>query len=366
MHELKGYSHAELVEIAASPIVRPKQALPIIVIGAGGIVRDAHLPAYRKAGYPVAAIVDREPGKAAALAREFGIPIAAESLQSALQKMDASRLHVYDLAVPANAQLRVLPQIPDGSAVLIQKPMGETLEEARATVALCHEKNLKAAVNLQLRWSPAMLAARALHDAGAIGQLHDIEIRVSTYMPWKLWDFLRSAPRLEILYHSIHYVDLIRSWLGNPLQVYAKTVRNPMTAELAATKSVIILDYGDWTRAVISTNHDQRVRDEQQSYVQWEGTRGLLKAQMGVNLDYPTGRPDYLMYASKGATRMQEIPISGNWFPDAFLGSMGSLQRFVAGETKEMPTSVESTLDTMRTVEAGYLSSETGGTSLPE
>jgi len=28
--------------------------------------------------------------------------------------------------------------------------------------------------------------------------------------------------RLEILYHSIHYFDLIRSWLGNPQGIYGK------------------------------------------------------------------------------------------------------------------------------------------------
>ncbi len=32
---------------------RPKLVRPIVVIGAGGIVRAAHLPAYEKAGFPV-------------------------------------------------------------------------------------------------------------------------------------------------------------------------------------------------------------------------------------------------------------------------------------------------------------------------
>jgi predicted dehydrogenase len=34
-----------------------------VIIGAGGIVRNAHLPAYRKAGFPVAAIVDSDPAE---------------------------------------------------------------------------------------------------------------------------------------------------------------------------------------------------------------------------------------------------------------------------------------------------------------
>src|ERR1017187_7171064 len=47
---------------------------PIIVIGAGGIVRDAHLPAYSKAGFRLAGIYDLEVQKAKTLADQYGIP----------------------------------------------------------------------------------------------------------------------------------------------------------------------------------------------------------------------------------------------------------------------------------------------------
>jgi len=45
---------------------RPKLVRPIVVIGAGGIVRAAHIPAYKKAGFPVIALMDRDKDKAAA------------------------------------------------------------------------------------------------------------------------------------------------------------------------------------------------------------------------------------------------------------------------------------------------------------
>ncbi|MGI8773136.1 MAG: Gfo/Idh/MocA family protein [Acidobacteriaceae bacterium] len=329
-----------------------------------GIVWNARLPSYRKDGLPVAAIVDREKAKASALAREFGLPIAFESVGDMLNALPEKV--IFDVAVPAKHLLEVLSELPDGACVLLQKPMGETLAEAEAILALCRRKRLVAAVNFQLRWSPAMLAARALYEQGSLGTLHDIEVQVSTHTPWDLWTFLADAPRLEILYHSIHYVDLIRSWLGNPSRVYARTVRNPRTPQLAATKSVLVLDYGDWMRAMIATNHGlDYARDLQHSYVQWEGTEGVLRAQMGINLDYPAGKPDFLVYARREDSAAESIPIEGNWFPDAFLGSMNSLQAFVMGASTELPTSVENAIDTMRTVEAAYLSSERGGEPLP-
>jgi predicted dehydrogenase len=334
-----------------------------VIIGAGGIVREAHLPAYRKAGYTVAALVDPDLDKATSLANTFEVPLATTSLEPALSMTPV----IFDIAVPAKSLLQVLSQLPDGAAVLMQKPMGETLAEAQQILHLCRRKQLQAAVNFQLRWSPVMLAAARLYAEGALGKLHDIEVHVSTYMPWELWTFLRDAPRLEMLYHSIHYIDLVRAWLGNPERVYARTVRNPGTADLAATKSVIILDYGEWIRAVITTNHGQDHSAElQHSYVQWEGTHGLMRAQMGVNLDYPAGKPDSLMLATKEYPAAKQIPITGNWFPDAFIGSMGSLQRFVTRETTELPTGVEDAINTMRTVEAAYLSSSHGGEKLPQ
>jgi predicted dehydrogenase len=247
--------------------------------------------------------------------------------------------------------------------------MGETIEEARAIRDLCHNRGLTAAVNFQLRFAPNNLGAVALANAGLLGELHDMEIQVRTYTPWQLWTFLAKAPRLEILYHSIHYLDLVRSWFGTPLGVYAKTVRNPQTSALCATKSSILLDYGDWKRVFIVTNHGfDLAPDTQRSFVQWEGTGGAIRMDMGVNLDYPTGRPDTLSYIERSTSSTisphrtwTDLPISGSWFPDAFIGSMGSLQAFVEGSAPELPTSFESAYETMALVEAAYRSSTSSG-----
>ena len=340
---------------------------PIVSIGAGGIVQAAHLPAYRKAGFPVAAIIDPDQNKAQALAAQFSIDHTFVSLAQALPALPSDC--IYDVAVPASALLKLLPQLPDGAAVLIQKPMGETLPEAVAIERLCRDKGLIAAVNFQLRWAPVMQAARAFAMAGKLGEIHEMEVHVSVFTPWDLWTFLATIPRLEILYHSIHYIDLVRAWFGNPAKVLARTLRNPLTPSLAATRSIIVLEYDDWKRISISTNHTHSYPETQRSQVTWEGNLGALEATMGVNLDYPTGKPDRLRFAERSgvnAGKWETVPTEGNWFPEAFIGSMSSLQAFVAGASSELPTRVADALDTMRTVEAAYLSSQLDGQPLPE
>lgn len=350
-----------------SPLM-PAKLCPIVIIGAGGIVRDGHLPAYRLAGFPVAGLFDLDPAKAAALAAQFAVPRVFATLAEAIAAAPADA--VFDVAVPASALTEVLTALPDGAAVLIQKPFGENLAQARALLALCRRKQLRAAVNFQLRSAPYILAARDLIARGVIGEVHDMEVRVTVYMPWHLWTFLEGIPRVEILYHSVHYVDLIRSFLGEPRGVYAKTTKHPKTTKLASTRTNIALDYGDTLRANITTNHGHEFGlTHQESYVKWEGTRGAIKARLGLLMNYPQGEPDALEYCTLDADgrpgAWQSVPLSGSWYPHAFVGTMASVMRFANGETTELPTSVDDAFKTMATVEAAYASSAHGATPIP-
>src|SRR5260370_6630911 len=279
----------EAIQTVRQP--RPKQVRPIIVIGAGGIVRAAHLPAYEKAGFPVIGLMDQQSARAAELASQRGIPRPFSCVAEAVRF--ATPDAIFDVAVPASQLVHILPQFNNGAAILMQKPMGQTLEEARIIRGLCRKKGFVAGVNFSLRYSPNNLAVASLANAGLLGEIHDIEVQTSTYTPWHLWTFLATAPRLEILYHSIHYFDLIRSWLGNPQSVLARTVKNPHTANLAATKTIAILDYGNSKRVIVATNHNHNFGPEHQhSFVQWEGLAAARHLTLCHNLCYPTRQPD--------------------------------------------------------------------------
>ncbi len=346
-----------------SPLI-PENPLPIVIIGAGGIVRDAHLPAYRIAGFHVAGIYDVTFDKAKFLAESFGIVMGAfDSLELLIRKAREVGA-VFDLAVPADQILEILKQLPDGSAVLIQKPMGENLKEASEILALCQRKSLVAAVNFQLRHAPFILAAKDLIHQGLIGEVFDIEFKVCVNTPWGLWEFLKNKPRLEILYHSIHYVDTVRAFFGDPNKVYARTIKHPNSNSLAATRSTIVLDYDNFRQARILTNHGHDYGSKhQESYLKIEGTHGAIKIQIGVSFDYPKGRPSKLEYYSKNYNEKgwQEVPLTGDWFPHAFIGPMASLQNHLKNPSAAFPNAVLDAFQTMRLVEKLYESNEQGG-----
>src|ERR1700678_1099443 len=59
---------------------RPSAPKPIVVIGGGSIVRDAHLPVYRRLGFPVAGIFDVNASASRERAAAFAIPPVFEPL----------------------------------------------------------------------------------------------------------------------------------------------------------------------------------------------------------------------------------------------------------------------------------------------
>lgn len=340
----------------------PRNPRPIVILGAGGIVKDAHLPAYRKAGFPVAAIYNRTPARAQALADEYDIPLVFKRIADAVAS--APEEAVFDIALMPEQYEQTLEALPDGCGVLIQKPLGNYLADTKRIVEICRRKKLCAAVNTQLRFSPYISVARAAIAGGAIGELYDLEIRVEVNTPWELFPHVLTMERLEINMHSVHYIDLIRSFIGDPERVSAVTVEHPLKNH-ANSRSDIIMHYGDrLMRAVISTNHDHHYgRKYEESFVKWEGADGAIRAQMGLLLDYPSGGEDRLEIFRNSEPDMgwQQLEFSGSWFPDAFIGSMGALHRYLEGSVPDLPTSVEDVYQTMAVVEAAYEASLSGG-----
>ena len=340
----------------------PTRARPIVIIGAGGIVRTAHLPVYQRLKFPVAGLYDIDADASRETARRFGIRTVYTSLAEATSSPDA----VFDLAVPGDQIVGVLRELPRGSAVLIQKPMGEDLAAAQAIERLCRERGLVAAMNFQLRFSPSMLAMRDLLDRRALGDIVDVEVRLIVKQPWHLWTFLEGAPRVEILYHSIHYLDAIRAILGEPRGVYCRAVAHPAMPEFRDTRSTIILDYGNMMRCSLLLNHThQHDPSHSASFIKVEGVDGAAQATLGVNIDYPNGPSDTLDVAI-GGSPWQRIDLRGSWFIEAFEGPMSNLQRFVAGEDASLVSPVDDALKTMALVEACYQSSASGGTPIPK
>ena len=175
---------------------------------------------------------------------------------------------------------------------------------------------------------------------------------------------MEDLKQVEVPLHSIHYLDWIISLLGVPSSVFCKSVKHPKFPKMADARSSIILEYKT-TRCCLSLNHTHDVKSlgmkHSHAYARVEGTNGSAFIKLGLLLNYPKGEAEEIEISTKGLgwTKVNKV---GKWFPDAFMNTMSSLQRFSAGQDPILPHSVENAFKTMAVVYACLDSSKNSGT----
>jgi len=336
----------------------------IAVIGAGAIVDVAHLPAYRGLGLEVRGVYDRDPKRAAAVAERHGIGRVYQSLEEVLSD---DQVEVVDIAVVPWAQPDLVREaIQARKHLLCQKPFAPDVATGRELVDLADAAGLKVAVNQQLRWDEGLAAARAMVQAGWIGTATAMSFTVDISTDWSAWNWLVESPRLEIMYHSIHYLDAIRSILGDPVRVFSTASRRAGQQAVGETRTISTLVFDGDTRAVLHVNHENQGGDQRAEF-RIDGTAGAIRGTLGLLYDYPVGRPDTLEVFSKvlPTDGWLAYPVTQRWIPWAFGGPMAGLLRWIAeGETA--PTAARDNLRTLALVHALYGSIDHGDVRVPE
>lgn len=336
----------------------PERPLRIGIVGAGGIVRAGHLPAYRSAGLPVVAIADLNRDAAQRTAAEFGI---ARVAGSAAELIADPEVEVVDIAVTPAAQPDIVRAAIDaGKPVLAQKPFAEDLAVAAELVARAQRAGVALAVNQQMRWDKVISCTKALLDAHWYGQPAGAQFDIDVLTDWSLWPHLVRTPRLEYFHHSIHYIDAIRHLFGEPRAVLAHIARFPGQAAAGESRTFTVFEYTDELAVTVSANHNNWSA-RPRAVVRCFGADGQSEGTLGSLYDYPTGRPDTFEFWSR--TRFPDHTFARDfterWIPDAFTGPMAELQRAIV-ERREPLTSARDNLGTLRLVHAAYRSAEQG------
>ena len=145
-------------------------------------------------------------------------PTASPGFTSGSSDLLADReVAVVDIAVVPEAQVEIaLPALDAGKDVMCQKPLALDSADARRIVERADALGRRVAVQQQMRFEEGIMAARAMVRAGWIGEVTSITIDVNIATDFASWGWLGLVPRLEIYFHSIHYVDTVRAFLGRP------------------------------------------------------------------------------------------------------------------------------------------------------
>jgi len=338
--------------------IDPAHKVPLAIIGAGGIVDGAHLPAYTIEGLEVIGIFDVDQAKAKDVATRHGIPKVYATLEELLAD---KRSVIVDIAVPAALQPEIFYKVAAAKKhILAQKPMATTVADGVKMAQAVADNGIIAAVNHQLRFEEGMAAAHKMVELGWVGEVTNVTIEVNLVTPWEMWPWAKDLERLEIMLHSIHYHDVIRWFLGEPNTVFCVAGRTHGQYPVGETRTISSYAYDKGVTALVHANHINRGGDNRAEF-RIDGDKGSIRGTLGLLYDYPTGRVDTLEVNSQVVPTdgWTPYPVTTRWFPDAFRGTIGSVMRAIATGAP-LRSSVADTVGTLRLVEALYQSMDSG------
>ncbi len=341
----------------------PRDMSPRIgCIGAGFIMADCHLVAYRQAGFNPVAICSGSRARAEEAAARHGIATVYDEYRELLA--DKS-IEVIDIAVPPDVQIDVVREaVKHGDhirGILAQKPLGMDFVEAREIVRICRDAGIVLAVNQNMRYDQSIRACRKLLDRGELGEPVFASIDMRAIPHWMPWQQRLGWVTLRIM--SIHHLDTFRFLFGDPERVFASIRTDPRTAQKFEHTDGIclyILEYANGFRAASWDDVWAGPALEGAAAdigIRWrvEGTTGMARGTIGWP-SYPQRTPSTLDYTTTSSARQWHQPRWDEvWFPDAFVGPMAQL--LCALEEGTIPEiSGEDNLKTMALVEACYRS----------
>jgi predicted dehydrogenase len=344
------------------PPIRTR-AYRIGCIGAGMIMAECHLAAYRAARFDVAAIASRTRSRAEAVAVRWGIPVVHDTPEALIADQ---AVQILDIAYPPDLQpalIRAALRQPHIKAILAQKPLALTLADAIALRDEAEAAGKVISINQNMRYDQSMRVLRQLLDQGDLGDIVFAQIDMHAIPHWQ--GFLAGYDRLTLANMSVHHLDILRFLFGDPTEITTQTRTDPRTtfahsdgitvSTLRFPSGILALSIED----VWSGPRAAGYADDQHITFRVEGISGVARGSIG----WPTGTPSRLSYASQRRTDGQWVTPAWDtmWFPHAFIGVMEQLQHAVATGTPPA-LSIADNVKTMALVEAGYQSIAQGRT----
>jgi predicted dehydrogenase len=334
---MSALSVEELGYLPAMP--RRPDALGIGVVGAGFIVCHCHLVAYKNAGFRLAGITSRTLATAREVAGLRGVPEVFPTLE---EMLDSPDVDVVDVSVPPLEQPGVIRKILGHprrvKGILAQKPLAMTPAEGRELVEACEAGGVALQVNQNMRYDQSVRACKTLLNRGALGAPVLVTIELRAIPHWMSW--AEHGRSLSTYIMSIHHLDTLRYWLGEPERVLASTRPDPRT-KFAYEDGInlYILEFPSGARGSAWDDvwaGPAREGSGQDIAVRWrvEGTDGLALGTIGWPA-WPERRPstlDYSRASDAGAWLRPRWPEA--WFPDAFAGTMAGLLRAIEDGTE--------------------------------
>ncbi len=296
------------------------------IIGAGGIVNGAHIPAYRKAGLNIKAICDINADAVKRTITKWDIADGYTDFRKLIARTD---IDIVDIAIPNEGRLEIFKEaVAAGKHILMQKPFAYTYEDAVEMVNLAQQANVKLAINHNARYAPFYRKTKEIIESGEIGIpyliTHEMRINQDAHMA-DTW--FAQVPNFLLVDYEIHHIDLMRYWSGQtPQRVYTSSTQMPGQNFQSDMIAMTTMEFASGLRASLITVDTTQHEDHFWRFTV-EGTKGSLYGRIEQGYTHPQ-----IEYRSSDQPGKWIKPdLLGDWFPDAFYGTMFELMEAIQG-----------------------------------
>lgn len=239
-----------------------------IVIGAGYFSRFQYEAWHRLPGVEIVAALNRTPEKLNPIAAEFGIPrlAALDELEAIVDELQPD---FADIITPPETHLDLCTRLgPRGLHLICQKPLAPTWDDCVALARRCRSFPGRVMVHENWRWQPWYREMKRQLDAGAIGDLFSLGVRMRMGDGWgenaylARQPFFRDYPRLLLYETGVHFFDAFRYLAGEPTRVYARTRRlNPVIE--GEDSAQVVVSFASGATAILDANrYNESVADD--------------------------------------------------------------------------------------------------------
>lgn len=215
----------------------------LLVVGAGtmGTMYSELVASGRVPEAELAGVVDIDGARALELGSAVGCG-AFGDIESAVASVRPDAAYVATPDHQHRAAVEALAAA--GVAVLVEKPLATTIDDAAAMVDAVERHGVYAEVNYALRWHPAFQEARRALESGEVGDVHTVSGRMNAPITLPLDRLRWSARTTPAWYLMANLLDLAFWLCGRHAEsVVASAGRGLLHAHGIGTQ--------DWVRAIV-------------------------------------------------------------------------------------------------------------------
>ncbi len=208
---------------------------------------------------------------------------APRAYTDAAEMLDRERPDFVDIATRPDTHLPLVRMaVERGIAAIVQKPLAESLEQAREIIALVEGAGARVMVHENWRWQPWYREVKRRIEAGDIGEPLTYMFRIRQRdglgeNPFPNQPYFREMPRLLIYETLIHPIDTARFLFGEvaSLQAFAKRHNARIAGE---DRAVVLLNHGSVDGVIDGSRYtNPEPAGPAMGDSMFEGTEGVLR-----------------------------------------------------------------------------------------